>query len=171
MPVKPWLVCSCLSAVLLLVGCSAPKRPAVVQDSYAVGDELTPQESFNDRILKHFAKWQGVPYRLGGNTMSGIDCSAFVQITFRDVFKMKLPRTTAAQSEIGADINREDLSQGDLVLFKTSRRSRHVGIYMGNGQFMHASTSNGVMISELNNPYWKRHYWKSVRPSLVLASQ
>jgi cell wall-associated NlpC family hydrolase len=105
----------------------------------------------------------GVPYRLGGISRQGIDCSAFVQILYRDALGLDLPRTTADQVEIGASVPAHELLPGDLVFFRPYNRNRHVGVYLSRGEFVHASTSNGVMISRLDEPYWKDHYWTARR--------
>ncbi|MGF1688315.1 NlpC/P60 family protein [Photobacterium japonica] len=110
-----------------------------------------------------YRQWQGTPYKLGGTSRKGIDCSAFVQVGFSDVLKMQLPRTTSEQVRKGKWVDIKALKKGDLVFFKTGRNLRHVGIYVGDEQFLHASTSQGVMISSLNNPYWQRTYWQARR--------
>lgn len=99
------------------------------------------------KIMDQYADWKGVRYRLGGDTKRGIDCSAFVQRTFREQFGMDLPRSTYEQEDLGKKIQRTKLRAGDLVLFRAGSTGRHVGIYLGNDQFVHASTSSGVMIS------------------------
>ncbi|EOX3448417.1 C40 family peptidase [Vibrio cholerae] len=106
-----------------------------------------------------FTEWRGVPYRLGGNNKNGIDCSAFVQIAYRDAWQRDLPRTTQSQAQTGQKIAYEHAQYGDLVFFKTSRTNIHVGVYLGNKQFMHASTSKGVIISRIDNPYWASKFW------------
>lgn len=110
------------------------------------------------RIMDQYADWKGVRYRLGGSTKKGIDCSAFVQRTFREQFGLDLPRSTYEQQEMGKSISRTKLRTGDLVLFRAGSTGRHVGIYIGNNQFVHASTSSGVTISSMNEPYWKKRY-------------
>lgn len=85
----------------------------------------------------------------------GIDCSSFVQRTFREQFGLELPRSTYEQQETGKSVSRTNLRTGDLVLFRAGSTGRHVGIYIGNNQFVHASTSSGVIISSMNEPYWK----------------
>lgn len=110
------------------------------------------------RIMDQYADWKGVRYRLGGNTKKGIDCSSFVQRTFREQFGLDLPRSTYEQQEMGKSISRTKLRIGDLVLFRAGSTGRHVGIYIGNDQFVHASTSSGVTISSMNEPYWKKRY-------------
>jgi len=82
---------------------------------------------------------------------------------YRDVFGRRLPRTTEEQETVGSPVNRGSLEPGDLVFFKTGRFRRHVGIYVENGLFMHASASDGVRLSSLKNRYWRRHYWKARR--------
>ena len=95
-----------------------------------------------------------------------MDCSAFVQITFRSKLGVDLPRTTEELAREGERVDRSELQAGDLVFFKTGFRQRHVGIYMGGKRFLHASTSRGVMTSSLNNVYWKERYWKARRIEL-----
>lgn len=110
------------------------------------------------RIMDQYADWKGVRYRLGGSTKKGIDCSGFVQRTFREQFGLELPRSTYEQQEMGKSVSRSNLRTGDLVLFRAGSTGRHVGIYIGNNQFVHASTSSGVIISSMNEPYWKKRY-------------
>lgn len=114
-------------------------------------------------LRQEYSNWQGTPYRLGGNSKRGIDCSALVQNIYRDSFNIALPRTTDIQAKQGYLVYRNQLQIGDLVFFKTSWTTRHVGIYIGNGEFIHASTSNGVITSSLNNVYWKTRYWQAKR--------
>jgi cell wall-associated NlpC family hydrolase len=120
--------------------------------------------SVQQRLVRHFRRWQGVPHKYGGNDRHGIDCSGFVHLTYRELFNTRVPRTTKQLAKIGRSITRKHLRIGDLVLFKIGRRQqRHVGIYLGNGQFVHASSSRGVMQSRLDSPYWSRHYWTARR--------
>lgn len=110
-------------------------------------------------------QWAGTPYLIGGNTRRGIDCSAFVQKTFKDRFDVELPRTTVEQAKQGTKIKKTELQTGDLVFFRTGRgpNGYHVGIYVKDDQFLHASTKGGVIYSSLNSPYWKRTYWQARR--------
>jgi cell wall-associated NlpC family hydrolase len=105
-----------------------------------------------------------VPYRMGGNSRAGVDCSALVQLAYLNAFSRNLPRTTEDQVRVGAEVRAGDERSGDLIFFKTGFWSRHVGIYLGDGRFMHASASKGVMISSLSEPYWQARYWKAKRP-------
>jgi probable lipoprotein NlpC len=98
-------------------------------------------------------------------TRHGVDCSGFVLTTFRDQFDLQLPRETSAQAEIGTEIDKSDLLPGDLVFFKTGAGDSglHVGIYDTDNQFIHASTSRGVMRSSLDNVYWRKKFWQARR--------
>ena len=107
-------------------------------------------EAFND--------WQGVPYLLGGEGYNGVDCSSFMQIVFEDYFEIKLPRNTREQMKVGSSVRKNRIKLGDMVFFKTGRDSYHVGVMVNNEQFMHASTSSGVMISGLKERYWEDAY-------------
>lgn len=112
------------------------------------------------KLNQVYNQWVGTRYRLGGTTRRGIDCSAFMQETFSSAFDMSLPRTTSEQQSLGRRIKKNELKHGDLVFF---RGNRHVGVYIGNGQFMHASSSQGVTISSLEHHYWAKTYTQSRR--------
>lgn len=112
------------------------------------------------KLTQIYNQWAGTRYRLGGTGARGIDCSAFMQETFASAFGISLPRSTSEQQAVGKRINKHELKQGDLVFF---RSNRHVGVYLGNGKFMHASTSQGVTISSLDENYWIRTYTQSRR--------
>ncbi len=114
-------------------------------------------------LEKVYQKYKGTPYLYGGTTSRGFDCSGFVQRAYMDAFKKKLPRTTKAMMKYGKKINKSALKVGDLVFFHPTRRYYHVGIYMGNGLFMHASSSRGVMKSNLSLKYWQKSYVMSRR--------
>lgn len=114
-----------------------------------------------DKALSQvYREWVGTRYRMGGTTKAGIDCSAFMQTTFIKAFGVNLPRSTAEQRYIGKAINKNDLKVGDLVFF---RKNHHVGVYVGNNQFMHASTRKGVIVESLNDEYWLKTYTQSRR--------
>ena len=114
-------------------------------------------------LKSHFSGWQGTPYRLGGMSRKGVDCSGFVQVTYRNLFGKELPRTVREQARVGRTVPKKAVMPGDLVFFKTGIRQRHVGIYVENDLFLHASLSNGVTLSSLRDPYWKRSFWRSNR--------
>ncbi|WP_026313210.1 NlpC/P60 family protein [Actinobacillus capsulatus] len=116
--------------------------------------------SATQKVNKIYRKWAGTRYRLGGEGHNGIDCSAFVQKTMLGAFNIDLPRSTAEQRYSGRSISKSELRLGDLVFF---RRNNHVGVYIGGGKFVHASTSQGVTTSSLSERYWARNYTQSRR--------
>lgn len=120
--------------------------------------------SFVTGILSEAESYLGVPYRYGGTTRSGIDCSAFVQHVFQ-IFDHDLPRVSAAQAKEGRPVSKDELRAGDLVFFATGGGSRvsHVGIVhnvsdQGEVEFIHASTSKGVIVTPLSDSYWSKRY-------------
>lgn len=157
-----------LAAFVALAGCSQMLTQSD-SGSASLPETYTPS---NEKVLvqlqQHFQDWKGTPYQLGGDSKAGIDCSAFVGTAYASVYNAELPRTTEAIADFGHEVERSAMKPGDLVLFKTGVFDRHVGIYMGKGVFMHASTSKGVIKSTLSNPYWRKAYWKSVRPEPVV---
>ena len=137
--------------------------PILTTPSPSSGSSTTSETYLYNQLNAQHKEWRGTPYQLGGLSKRGIDCSGYVQRTFRDRLQIDLPRTTALQSQLGIPVNRSQLQIGDLIFFKTGSRKTHVGIYMGNNKFMHASTSRGVIISKLDNIYWRDKYWKAKR--------
>ncbi|WP_220768015.1 NlpC/P60 family protein [Shewanella sp. MBTL60-007] len=146
--------------VALLSACSSAPSQSL---SSGKSPSLSDTSETKKQLLQMHREWKGVPYRLGGMSKKGIDCSGFVLLTFQSRFGRQLPRTTAQQRELGKSVSKSQLRAGDLVFFKTGWSTRHVGIYISDSQFLHASTSQGVMISSLNNSYWKQKYWLSRR--------
>ena len=118
----------------------------------------TRKQAFND----FYNEWKNVRYKLGGESKKGIDCSAFTQRVFKDKFGIELPRTTLTQVNVGVEVKKSDLKMNDLVFFKTSKRNKHVGIYMGNGSFLHSSIK-GIQFTELDKPFYKDTYWTARR--------
>lgn len=119
-------------------------------------------EDMNKALMSFYNEWKNVKYKYGGNSKKGIDCSAFTQRVFKEKFDVKIPRTTLTQVKVGKAIKRSQLEMGDLVFFKTGKFDKHVGVYMGNGDFMHASIK-GVKFTKLDKPYYKKKYWTSRR--------
>ena len=130
---------------------------------YAILLDVEIEKLTNKKLLEYIHQWWAVPYRIGGSTMSGIDCSNFVKGLTNYAFGLDLPRTSREQAAYCREINKEELQEGDLVFFNTGRGISHVGMYMANNKFVHASTSMGVVISSLDEPYWNRRYVKSGR--------
>ena len=120
-------------------------------------------DHIEQRILDHYQRWKGTRHRLGGTGSQGIDCSGFVKAVYRDAFKINLPRTTKAQVHQGKSIARHELQPGDLVFFKPPGYPRHVGIYLNQSKFVHASKSKGVTISKIDKYYWGKYFWTARR--------
>ena len=118
-----------------------------------------------ETLYQRHEQWQGTPYQLGGRSQQGIDCSGFVALTFNQEFGIQLPRTTAAQAQLPGSVKKAELQTGDLVFFKIPQQKKyyHVGIYLEDHQFLHASTSQGVTVSDLHDDYWRTHFWQAVR--------
>ena len=129
--------------------------PAPVMASVSESPE---KMGVQERLFSAHSQWEGTPYVLGGKGPTGVDCSSFTQIVFDDFFDISLPRNTREQLQRGEGIRRSSISPGDLIFFRTGRSTLHVGIAMGEGNFLHASVSRGVMISNLSKPYWAGRY-------------
>lgn len=158
-----WRFALMLCITLNILGCgSTPSKPANNSTtlSFATSGKANSQQA---ALSRHYKAWASTAYKLGGLSKAGIDCSGFVHVTYRDVFNKKLPRSTKLLANTGKTVTQKSLKFGDLVFFKTGRKQRHVGIYINNGQFIHASSSRGVMQSSLRSNYWSQHYWKAKR--------
>lgn len=162
-----------LLAVVLLQGCGgmpwgredtgAPVRPPMEEPSDSVFVPLSDPAAVRAALLAQHEAWKGVPYRMGGTDRRGMDCSGFAQMTFMQRFGVVLPRDTGSQRQAGMALRPADVAPGDLLFFDTGRRERHVGIYVGELQFLHVSTRAGVMLSSLKEGYWARRYTGAVR--------
>lgn len=120
----------------------------------------------NHKLYIESSQWIGVPYRAGGDTKRGTDCSGLVAQLYKRVYRTRLSRSTEGQLKESQKVSRSALREGDLVFF-TGRNSRkrvgHVGIYLKNGKFIHASTSRGVIVSSLKEKYYTDHWLRGGR--------
>lgn len=116
-----------------------------------------------DKIEKEYKRCYAIPYKYGGTTYSGFDCSGFVQHIYKKALNIKIPRSTKEQLRTGKRIKAKDLKIGDLVFFKPLKKFNHVGIFVGQNMFIHSSSSKGVMKSKLSNTYWRKYYSSSRR--------
>lgn len=170
---KSWKIGLFVMFSLGLTACSTSTSPQQAQKSEVIPSKVIEQghiqlsdpERILSRLTQRQQEWKGTRYRLGGYSKKGIDCSGFTQLTFKELFGIKLPRTTADQAMMGSKVSKSELQAGDLVFFKTGRgpNGKHVGIYLEGGKFLHASTKGGVIYSNLSSPYWSKAYWQSRR--------
>ncbi len=152
--------------VAALAACSSVPESGSSKSAVGVtgqGVDLADSARVKQILEQQYEDWRRVPHRMGGTSKSGIDCSGLVYTTYRTRLGVDVPRSTASQSKLGRVISREQLRAGDLVFFKTGVFTRHVGMYLDNGEFLHVSSSNGVTISNLDERYWARTYWKARR--------
>lgn len=158
---------SLLAVSLLMVGCAVPPKPSpatrpVHAPSMVAKGDVTDAE-IEKRLRREYRKWQGTQHRLGGSGRRGIDCSGFVRSVYKDAFNIELPRTTRVQVRQGLAVPFEDLRAGDLVFFRPPTYPRHVGIYLGRSEFVHAAKNRGVTVSKIDKYYWEKYYWTARR--------
>jgi len=129
-----------------MTSCGASKKAAAARASK------------KSKLEQQYQQYKNIPYRYGGTDKRGFDCSGFIQTVYRDAFKVQLPRTVKEIAKQGKKVSKNSLKIGDLVFFRPSRKYRHVGIFMGDNTFIHSSSSQGIIKSKLDNPYWKKKY-------------
>jgi len=129
-----------------------------IQIKYAILMDIEVESVRNVKMFEYIDKWYGTKYRMGGTTKKGIDCSAFVQAVFNSVYGIDLPRTAREQYQNSSRISRTQLKEGDLLFYNTRGGISHVGIYLQNNKFVHAASSEGVMISDIFDPYWMKRF-------------
>ena len=132
-----------------------------LQLKYSIQMDIAVEEMNNIPLLQKIDEWWGTPYLYGGSSKRGVDCSYFTLDVMNAIYNTNLKRTAAEQYTQSEKIDWTDLKEGDLIFFKTdaSRSITHVGIYMTNNKFVHASTSQGVTISDLSEPYWQKRLY------------
>lgn len=129
-----------------------------LQLKYALLLNTDVEQLDNLDLLESVDEWYGTPYRYGGTTKKGVDCSAFVQAVYLATFAVSLPRTARDQYHSSRIISAVELKEGDLLFFNTTGGISHVGIYLRNNKFVHASSSQGVVISDIFDSYYLKRY-------------
>jgi len=156
-----------LAAFILIAACAAsPKQsqvPASKPAHLQVIKGASADAKIEKRLREEYRRWQGTRHRLGGTGSRGIDCSGFVQAIYKDIFNIDLPRTTKAQVKQGRSISFKELRAGDLVFFQPPTYPRHVGIFISDSEFVHASKNKGVTLSKIDKTYWGKYYWTARR--------
>lgn len=159
-----YIIFVCISCLFSSCRSIAPKYnyTELAKASLRLGIDISYED--NQKLYLEVSKWLGVPYRYGGKGLSGVDCSGFCRAIYRNVYNITLSRSADEQYRNDCKkVSKAKLKEGNLVFFKSSRRSRkanHVGIYLKDGKFIHASTSSGVVVSDLDEYYYKK-YWLS----------
>ena len=157
---------------MAMTSCGSSKKATTTQSYTQPTTEKVKTQGDSEKgraIEKEAKKWLGTKYKYGGTTRKGVDCSGLVMEVYRVVFGVKLPRNSAEQSRFCKEIKKKDLKKGDLVFFSiNSSLVNHVGIYLEDGKFIHASRK-GVVISNLNENYYKKHYQTAGRVTQVMG--
>ena len=180
-------IVGCSSILLLLSSCAASKKsskpgateiivstaPATepvplkavdsLQKKYALYLGVEPAQITNIRLYQFIDQWLNTPYKWGGTSKKGIDCSSLIQQLLQNVYNINIPRTSVDQfftlwiDKFGST---KFLSEGDLVFFRTNKEKivSHVGLYLSNRMFVNSSSSKGVSIANLDDPYWRKMY-------------
>ena len=160
-----------LLLVLAFSSCTSSKQLAIQKNKTA---QLSRKLGFTVNrkddlpLLEEVSRWLGTPYRYGGTTRTGADCSGFVGAVYKNVYHKSLQRTVVnIYNKDCQRIGKRRLKPGDLIFFNFSKRKKrtlnHMGIYLKNGYFAHASTSKGVMVNHLSENYYKKGWRKSGR--------
>lgn len=143
----------------------APPKPKIESVEKTPAEEKSkessaPKKSSKEQQLEAFcSEWSGTPYRYGGSSKTGTDCSGFASQLYREVYEISLPRSSGEMAKLSIRVEEKDLRSGDLVFFKINGKTiSHVGVYLGDKKFIHASTKRGVIISHLDEEYYRRTF-------------
>ncbi|MDF2380425.1 C40 family peptidase [Nostoc ellipsosporum NOK] len=154
---------SASSARLLSEKAPVVENTTAIQLKYAILMNTEVETLKDMHLLEYVDEWYGTRYRMGGNDKSGIDCSAFTKAIYLSAFGVTLPRTAREQYRAARIISSTELKEGDLLFFNTRGGVSHVGIYLGYNKFIHASTSQGVTVSDMFEPYYLKRFLGSGR--------
>lgn len=138
----------------------SPEKQAekALLEKYAQALEVD-QSALNPKLYSFVDDWIGVPYKYGGTTKTGADCSGFTNTLYLNVYQKQIARSTSEIEKTCKTVSEKQVAEGDLVFFDIAgKKSSHVGVYLHNGRFVHASTSKGVIISEVSNPYYTKYF-------------
>lgn len=146
---------------------TAAETASVVTDASISSSLIAPAHQKSSGLQKFFSnisQYLGIRYRFGGNSTSGFDCSGFVRFMFSKELDVDLPHSSSEMATLGKKVDREELRPGDLVFFRNAKnRINHVGIFIGNNTFVHASLSKGITRDTLSEDYYDKRYATAVR--------
>lgn len=144
---------------------SLSAKDIALKEKYAQILGVNEKDISNLKLYYFIDEWMGVPYKYGGNDKNGIDCSGFTGLLYREVYNKNVSGPTSTLIELTNIISENELKEGDMVFFHIEKKGKvsHVGVYLQNNKFVHATTKKGVMINDLNENYYKQHYFKSGR--------
>jgi len=154
---------------IVLIACNSQKKAGKnksseakkIEAKYATLLNVPTSQVKNIELYSFIDRWAGTRYKYGGMSKNGVDCSGFCNVLYKEVYKKQLPRTTKEIAKQLNRVNKNKLSEGNLVFFNIQgKKNSHVGVYLMNNKFVHASSSKGVIISSLENPYYKKAYNK-----------
>lgn len=135
-----------------------------VKEKYATLLNVDESKIENVKLYSFIDEWYGVPYKYGGKNKSGIDCSNFTATLYSNIYGKSVTGSSASIFEQCKTISKSNLEEGDLVFFKIDgNKISHIGVYLQNNKFVHATTKKGVMIDDLDQAYYKKHYYKAGR--------
>lgn len=143
---------------VIIKAASLTEQCSQMQFKFALMLNREVESLTNVQLFSFIDEWWATKYRYGGTTKKGIDCSAFTGLLMSSVFAFKLPRTAREQYSIADKVKKDDLIEGDLVFFNTTGGVSHVGYYLGDGYFVHASSSKGVTINNLDQSYYSKRF-------------
>ena len=146
---------------------SKASSSGTIKERYAYLLNVKEKEIENEKLYGFIDNWIGVPSRIGGIDKKGVDCSGFIFLLEKEVFNKDLPRTARTMAEKIKRKYEQDLEEGDLVFFDfDGQKFSHVGFYLHNNKFVHASTSKGVIISDLKDPWYYKYFTRagSIKP-------
>jgi cell wall-associated NlpC family hydrolase len=154
------LYSSCASRKIATdVSGSKPVTSGSLKARYASLLDVKEKDLKNEKLYRFIDSWIGVPHRTGGMDKKGVDCSGFTTILTKEVYNKAIPRTASSQANAVKRKYERDLKEGDLVFFDfEGQKFSHVGIYLQNKKFVHASTSRGVIISNLRDPWYYKYF-------------
>lgn len=164
-----------------LIGCHGNKdkstaklseADAALKKKYSLQLGVEEKAITNLKLYRFVDEWYGVPYKYGGKTKTGVDCSGFASALLRDVYAISLAGSAQSMYEGCDHVAEKNLQEGDLVFFKiNSKNVSHVGVYLQNRRFVHASTKRGITINNLDEAYYKKYFFKGGRPKSTAVGQ